>query len=284
MNLAVKGPMIVAALMSPLITVHAAASDPLPPETRLATLAGAAAATEETFTIASPTDLTITLTDLQVPAALSTASVVLTQGGAIVGANPPGSGSATLAAPATTAAFSIAGVAGAYTLRVFGAPGANSSIGAFQVCVAPKASPTSCIAADSLVGTLSTPAAASNSALSTVSETLTVTAAGNYLVSYADDAFPGRAGYRAERGAVSGQHADRHDAFAVGYGGCAHSGTYTLLAFAEADPTVKAGLYGITVTGPAGVPPLLGKTYPSARWGRHRPRQPDHSNAHPQGH
>ena len=40
------------------------------------------------------------------------------------------------------------------------------------------------------------------------------------------------------------------------------AGVYTLLTIAEADPTAKAGLYGITVTGPAGVAPLLSASYP----------------------
>jgi hypothetical protein len=45
---------------------------------------------------------------------------------------------------------------------------------------------------------------------------------------------------------------------------------YTLLAIAEADPTAKAGLYGITISGPAGTSPLLnttvavGQTIPSS--------------------
>jgi hypothetical protein len=262
MSLAVKGPMIAAAMMLPLITAHAQSTDPLPAETRLATLAGAAAATEETITIASATDLVITLKDLQVPAALSTASVVVTQGGAIIGASPPGSGSATLVAPATSATVSINGAVGTYTLRVLGQPNANSSIGTFSLCVAPKTSPASCIAGDSLVGNLSTPGAASNPTQSTVSETLTVNTAGNYLVSYADDQFPVILGTAPSVALFQGSTPIGPTPLPSGTSVALTPGTYTLLGFAAADPTAKAGLYGIAITGPAGVVPLLNSSYP----------------------
>jgi hypothetical protein len=260
MKLALKVPVLVAALVAPLYAAHA--QNPLPAETRLATLAGAAAATEETITIASATDLVITLKDLQVPAALTSASVVVTQGGAIVGPNPPSSGSATLVAPVASATVTIPGAVGSYTLRVFGQPNANSSIGTFSLCVAPAAAPANCMASESLVGTLSTPVAASNPTQSTVSETLTVTTAGNYLVSYADDQFPVALGTAPSVALFQGSTPVGPTPLPSGTSVALTPGTYTLLAFAAADSTVKAGLYGIAITGPAGVAPLLNTSYP----------------------
>src|SRR5208337_1105760 len=128
-------------------------------------------------------DLVVTLTDLQVPAALSSATVVVTQGGSIVG-------DATFSSPATFATVPIPGAVGQYTLRVFGAPNASFSVGTFTACVAPQASPSNCIQNASLAGNISTPGAAANPALSTLSFNLTVATAGAYTVTFADDQFP----------------------------------------------------------------------------------------------
>src|SRR5271165_742768 len=97
----------VTALLIPLLMMRAQAqaTDPLPPETQLVATSGAPAATQETFTIASAQDLVATFTDLQTPAALAGASVVVTQGASIVGM-------ATLAPPATTASVSLPGAVG----------------------------------------------------------------------------------------------------------------------------------------------------------------------------
>ena len=71
----------------------------LPAETQLVAT-GRRAARQQSFTIATPEDLVVTLTDLQLPAALQAAGVVITQAGAIAG-------SAQLASPATTATVSL---------------------------------------------------------------------------------------------------------------------------------------------------------------------------------
>ena len=143
-----RWPLVVALLFS-AASAHSQTSDLLPPETRLVGLSTAPAASSEDFTIAASQDLVVTLTDLQVPAALSTATVVVTQGGTMVG-------NATLAAPATTALLSILGAVGQYTLRVFGAPNASYSVGTFTVCVAPKGNASACIekSVDALVSFL----------------------------------------------------------------------------------------------------------------------------------
>jgi hypothetical protein len=96
-----------------------------------------------TFSIATAENLQVTLTDLQVPSALSSATIVVTQGDVV-------SGQATLAAPATSATFKINGAVGKYSLWVFGAPGANFSVGTFSACVAPQSNPSACIQSASI--------------------------------------------------------------------------------------------------------------------------------------
>jgi hypothetical protein len=72
-----------AVLLIPALAVHAQTTGPLLPETKLAGVAGAPSATQETFTIATAQDLVATLTDLQTPAALTGAGIVVTQGAKI---------------------------------------------------------------------------------------------------------------------------------------------------------------------------------------------------------
>jgi hypothetical protein len=243
-----------AALIAPVLIGHAQSTDPLPPETVLVGASGTPAPTEEAFTIAAPAqDLTVTLTDLAVPAAMNSATVVITQGGALVG-------DATIAPPATTAAVAIPGAVGEYVLRVFGAPNASYSVGTFTVCVAPKANPSNCIQNASISGNVTTPATAQNPTVSTVSATLTVTTAGAYTVTFADDQFPvalqtapNLAIFQGSQPIVLG--------IASGTVVNLNQGVYTLLAIAQADQTSQAGLYGINIAGPAGAP-LLSNTYP----------------------
>jgi hypothetical protein len=241
------------ALLIPGVFAHAQ-TNPLPAETRLVALNTAPATTEEDFTIAASQDLVVTLTDLQVPAALSTATVVVTQGGSMVG-------NATLAAPATSATLSIAGAVGPYTLRVFGAPNSSFSVGTFTVCVAPKASASNCIQSASIAGNISAPSTAADPTVSTVNQILTVLTAGAYTISFADDQFP-VALNTAPNLAIFQGSAPVSLGIQSGTTVTLNPGTYTLLAIAQADQTARAGLYGIAITGPAGVAPLLNSTFP----------------------
>src|ERR1700730_14161628 len=90
----------VAALMMSALAAHGQTTNPLSPETQLVGVSGAPAVAKETFTIATAEDLVATFTDLQTPAALTGASVVVTQGATIVGM-------ATLAPPAATATLTL---------------------------------------------------------------------------------------------------------------------------------------------------------------------------------
>jgi hypothetical protein len=241
------------ALLAPVLDARSQSVEPLPPETRLVSASGAAAATEDDFTIASAQDLIVTLTDSQVPAELASASVVVTQGGTLVG-------SATLAPPATTAALKIPGAVGQYVLRVIGAPNASYNFGTFTVCVAPQSGPANCLQNASIAGNITTPSAAADPTISTQSINLTVVTAGTYTISFSDDKFPVALHLAPNLALFQGS---QPVALSIqnGTGVALNPGTYTLLSIAQADQTVKAGLYAIAITGPPGVAPLLNSTF-----------------------
>jgi hypothetical protein len=250
----------IAALLIAAVAARAQGVDPLPPETRIVSVSGAAAPTEETFTIATAQDLVATLTDLQTPGALSSASVVVTQGAAIVGM-------ATMASPATTATVSLPGAVGVYTLRVIGTPNTTFNVGTFSVCVAPKSTPTACIQSASTSGNITLQSAPTDPTVSTAITTLTVTTGGSYTFTYADAQFPVALVPQSTGGTVNLALFQGSTLIAapipVSPATIALTpGTYTLFAVAQADPTVKAGLYGITISGPPGVAPLLNSGFP----------------------
>lgn len=247
------------------VLIAAQTNDPLPPETRLVAVSGAPAATEETFTIAAVAsgstqpDLVVTFTDFQIPAPLSSASVVVTQGAAIVGktALVPATAPTT---PAPTATLALPAAAGQYTLRVIGAPNAEAGYGTFSVCVAPKAIPTACIADATLAGNVTVQSVPANPTVTTFSATLTVTTAGSYTFIYQDDQFP-VALQTLTFALFQGSQLVAAPIPASPATLTLSPGTYQLFAIAQADATVQAGLFGISVTGPAGIS-LLSSAYP----------------------
>jgi hypothetical protein len=251
--------LLAAALCMPL-WAHAQTTDPVSPTTNLVAVTGAPAPTQESFTIATAQDLTVTLKDFQVPAPLATATVVVTQGSALVG-------TATMSAPASTATLALPGAVGAYTLRVIGTPNSASRVGTFNVCVAPTASPSACIQSASIAGNITEQSTSANpTTVSTSAATLTVTTTGSYTFTYGDDQFPvplaaGTFSLALFQGSQPVTNAVPLPASPATLPNLP-AGVYTLLAVAQADPTAKAGLYGITVTGPAGVAPLLSASYP----------------------
>jgi hypothetical protein len=244
-----------AVLLIPALAVHAQTTGPLLPETKLAGVAGAPSATQETFTIATAQDLVATLTDLQTPAALTGAGIVVTQGAKIAGM-------ATMAPPATSATVSLPGATGQYTLYVIGTPSSTFNVGTFSVCVAPKASPSACIQAASLSGNITVQSAPADPTVSTVSTTLTVTTGGAYTFTYADARFPVALAVAPNLALFQGSTMIAAPIPASPATITLNPGTYTLFAIAQADPTAKAGLYGITISGPPGVAPLLSSAFP----------------------
>jgi hypothetical protein len=235
--------------------VLAQAPSLLPPQTQLVATSDAPAATEETFTIAAAEDLLVTFTDFQTPAALSTATILVTQGASIVGIT-------TLASPATTATLALPAAVGQYTLRVIGIPNASSGVGTFSVCVAPTATPAACIQDASLAGNITQQSGAANPTLSTLAMSLTVTTAGAYTFTYADEKFPVALAGAPSLALFQGSQMIAAPVAASPAVLNLNRGTYTLFAVAQADPTAMAGLYGISITGPAGAAPLLNSSFP----------------------
>ncbi len=243
----------------------AQSTDPLPPQTQLVAVTGAPAATEETFNIAAVAagstqpDLIVTFTDFQTLAPLASASVVVTQGAAIVAqtALVPVTAPTT---PAPTATLALPAAVGQYTLRVIGAPNAEAGYGTFSVCVAPKATPTACIADASLAGNVTVQSAPADPTVTTFSATLTVATAGAYTFTYQDDQFP-VALQTLTFALFQGSQIIAAPISASPAMLTLNPGTYQLFAVAQADATVQAGLFGVAVTGPGGIS-LLGTAYP----------------------
>lgn len=247
-----------AALVMLAPTAHAQVPDPLPPETHLVSVSGAAPPTESTFTIATAQDLMVTLTDLKTPAALGGASLVVTQGAAIVGMP------ATFAPPANTATVSLPGAVGTYTVRVFGTPNTTFNVGTFSVCAAPKGTPTACIQDPkaSFAGNITVQSTPNDPTVSTITAQLTVTAGGAYTFTYADDQFPVALAVAPSLALFQGSTQIAVPVPASPATITLNPGIYTLFAIAQADPTAKAGLYSINVSGPSGVAPLLSSAFP----------------------
>jgi len=229
------------------------AADPLPAEAQLTAASTAAAPTQGTFTIASSQDLVITLTDLQIPNALTSAGVVVTQNGAIAA-------SALLAAPATSATASITAASGDYTIYVFGVPNAASSVGTFTACVAPKANPSSCIQSASLSGNITARSTANDPTISTLSTSFVVNTADTFTFNYGDLNFPAALKTAPSLALFQGSTTIQAPV-AAGSSIALAPGRYQLLGIAQADPTTKSGLYGVTIVGAiAGSTPLIDAT------------------------
>ena len=231
----------------------ARAADPLPAETRLVATAAAPTPTQSSFNIPAAQDLVVTLTDLQVPAALTSANVVITQAAGIVG-------TAQLSAPASSASASISAATGDYTLYVFGVPSTGFSVGTFTVCVAPKAAPSNCIQSASLSGNITAQSTANDPTISTFTSNLSVTTPGSYTFNIADLQFPVALNVAPNVALFQGSTPIQLG-IAPGSAINLSSGNYTLLAIAQADQTVKAGLYAITLVGP-GTSSLLDAAVP----------------------
>jgi hypothetical protein len=202
---------------------------------------------EYSFTPASAQALTLTLTDLQTPAAFTSLQVAVTLGNALVG-------SATIDGTTHKATLSIPAAAGStYSVDMIGTPNATQGVGSFGVCVAPATSPTSCISTYSFSGNIQTPSATSTTGTSTLSTNFTSTVAGAYTVTLTDDAFP------IALQSVSAGIFQGSTPIDVGIPAgppttvtLAADTNYGLLVAAVANSTLQAGLYGIQITDPTG--------------------------------
>lgn len=224
-------------------------------ETQLVAATSAATTTPgpESFTISTAADYVVTLTDLEFPAELVSAGVVVTQNGAIAG-------SAQLAAPATNASVSLPKASGDYTLYVFGVPSANGGVGTFTVCVALAASPSNCISQNSANQTLSfsgnitLPNTTANPTVSTLSTPLTITSAGAYTFNFTDLSFPTGLATQPQVALFQGSTSiippgQSTPSITAGTTLNLSPGSYTILSIAQADPTIQEGLYSLSVQG-----------------------------------
>ncbi len=243
----------------------ARAADPLPATTQLVGASTAATTAYGTpdgkplrFTIATTQDLVVTIafatTTGQGYGPPVSAGVVVTQAGAIAA-------SALLAAPAASANTPLSAASGDYTLYVFGVPDAGTGRSLFSVCIAPKANPSNCISAASLSGIITAQSTANDPTVSTLSRTLVVTSPGAYTFNFADLQFPVALNVPPNLALFQGITPVAAP-ITAGSPLTLAAGTYTLLAIAQADQTIQSGLYGITITGPAGTAPLLDTAVP----------------------
>jgi hypothetical protein len=222
-----------------------ARADVLLDQTSLIGLPSVAAPSAYSFTASTAQALTLTLTDLQTPAAFSSLQVAVTLGDTLVG-------SATIDSATHKATLTIPAAAGDYTLHVIGTPDSAQGFGSFGACVAPAASPTSCIAAYSYSDVILTPATPSSTPSSALDTNFTATVAGTYTVTITDDAFP------TALQSVSGGIFDGATPVAINIPAgstqvtLAAGTTYNLIVAALANASVTAGLYSIQIVGPAG--------------------------------
>jgi plastocyanin len=226
----------------------AARADVLLDQTSIVGAASVAPPAEYSFTAATAQALTLTLSDIQIPAAFQSLQVAVTLGDSLVGS---------VAVDATThrGTLNIPAAAGNYTLHVIGLPDATQNIGSFGVCVAPATSVTSCVALYSFSGNIQTPATA-KPGTSTLNTNFTATSAGSYTVTITDDVFP--VALQSVNGAsVAGGISQG----SVPIAGLASGTTqvtlaagvsYQLILAALADATVQAGLYSVRIADPSG--------------------------------
>jgi hypothetical protein len=224
---------------------EAARADVLLDQTALIGLPGVAAPVEYAFTESTAQALTLTLTDLQEPAAFGSLEVAVTLNDALVG-------TATIDSTTHTGTFSIPAAAGNYLLHVIGTPNTDQGIGSFGVCVAPSASAASCSVYQNS-GNITTPATTSSTGTSTLNTNFTSTAAGTYTVTLTDDAFP-VALQSLSAGVFNGSTpiAVNIPSGASTPVTLAAKTPYILLVAAQANSATEAGLYGIRITDPSG--------------------------------
>jgi len=228
------------------LAARPARADVLLDETNLIGLPAVAPPSEHAFTASAAEALTVTLTDIQVPAPFVSLQVAVTLGDTLVGSASvdPASHTATLPVPAA---------AGNYVIRVVGAPDATQGIGSFGACVTRNADPTPrpCVAAYSFSGNIQTPAIPSTTPSSALNTSFVSTAAGSYTVTITDDAFPA-ALQSISGGIANGTTPVSSLAAGTTQVTLAAGTTYTLIIGALADAAAQAGLYGIRIADPSG--------------------------------
>jgi plastocyanin len=248
-------------------------ADVLYDQTNLIGLPSVASPSDFPFTATAAEALTVTLTDFHTPAAFTSLQVAVTLGESLVGMG-------TADAVSLSAAVKVPAASGNYVLRVIGTPDAKQGFGSFGVCVTRDSDPTprACIAADSYSGNIQTPVPPNTSGTSTLSTSFLTTMAGNYTITLTDDAFPVALDViTTPFSALITPVVSCPTPNPPAPGTCVIlAGTPTAVtiaagispqllivatAAATADPTVKAGLYGVHITDPSGAS-ILARTIP----------------------
>jgi hypothetical protein len=221
-----------------------ACADVLLDQTNIVGLPTVAAPSQHAFTVTTAEALTVTLTDLQAPAAFSALQIAVTLSDALVGsASVDASHTATIAVPAA---------AGNYVLYVAGTPDSAQGFGSFGVCVSQTSDTThACIASYSYSDSLTAPNPPSSTG--TLNTLFTSTTAGTYTITLTDDAFP-VAFTSLSAGIFQGA---TPIAVNIQPGASTQltlgaATSYQLLAAAIPNTTTPAGLYGIRITDPSG--------------------------------
>jgi hypothetical protein len=235
-------------LIAVTLFARGAAGDVLVDQATMIGAASVAPPSEYTFTESTAQALTVTLTDLQTPAAFTSLQIAVTLGTTLVG-------SATLASGAQTATLSLPAATGTYTVNVIGAPDSTQGLGEFGVCIAPASGPANaCIAADSYSGNIQTPASAATTGMTPLVTSFTSTAnGGTYKVTITDDQFP--VALQSISGGITLGSTPVFGPLTTGVNtvpAIAANTTYELLIGATANATTLAGLYGIVITDPTG--------------------------------
>jgi hypothetical protein len=243
-----------AATIAPLL-IGSVRADVLLDETKLVGLPTVAQPSEHAFTATAAEALTVTLTDIQAPAAFVSLQVAVTLGDTLVGSVKvdPTSHTATLPVPAA---------AGDYVVRVIGTPDATQGIGSFGACVTRDADPMprTCVAEYSFSGNILTPSTPSSTPSSALNTSFKSTIAGTYSVTITDAAFP--AALQSISGGIAlGSTPVTSLAAGTTQVTLAAGTTYTLVIGALADATAQAGLYGVHIADPSGAS-VLDRTLP----------------------
>jgi hypothetical protein len=203
-----------------------------------------AAPQEYTFTATATEALTVTLTDLKVPAAFSSLQIAVTQADALVGKPATVQGS--------NATVAIAATAGdVYVMYVIGTPNTAQGIGSFGVCVTRNSDTThTCVYQNS--GNIQTPSAPSTTGVSTLNTNFTANSTGTYQVTLTDDQFP--VPLQMVSATIFNGGTQVGGVFPAGTTPVTLTGgvNFTLLVAAQAAVSPQAGLYGVRITDPSG--------------------------------
>jgi len=220
------------------------------------TISGGAEPVEKTLDITQSGAYQLTLTDLQLPAALTAVKLAVTRGTTVIG-------TAGTAAPNLSTVLSFDATPGTYVVRVVGAPAASAGSGTVGVKVT-RASDASTL--QDFVAAIAAPPAAVPENRAILDTTFTPTAAGKYEVVLSDLGLPQALpnlilSVTQVGGALLTTLPGAGTTSFAGQAGVA----YKIVALAESAPDVNAGLFGVRVRDSASGNVVLSRAVPVGR-------------------